>query len=69
MDTIIYGMGGGKMSDPRMTYHYRRIVEALDFSKTMGGSSENGLFRQVLTEARISSMRSTWPTPLPDVKQ
>jgi cyanophycinase-like exopeptidase len=27
MDTIIYGMGGGKMSDPRMTYHYRRIVD------------------------------------------
>jgi peptidase E len=27
MDTIIYGMGGGKMSDPRMTDHYRRIVE------------------------------------------
>lgn len=27
MDTIIYGMGGGKMSDPRMTYHYQRIVD------------------------------------------
>lgn len=27
MDTIIYGMGGGKMSDPRMTDHYRRIVD------------------------------------------
>ena len=27
MDTIIYGMGGGKMNDPRMTYHYQRIVD------------------------------------------
>ena len=27
MDTIIYGMGGGKMSDPRMTDHYQRIVD------------------------------------------
>jgi len=27
MDTIIYGMGGGKMNDPRMTDHYRRIVD------------------------------------------
>lgn len=27
MDTIIYGMGGGKMNDPRMTGHYRRIVD------------------------------------------
>lgn len=27
MDTIIYGMGGGKMSDARMAGHYRRIVD------------------------------------------
>jgi peptidase E len=27
MDTIIYGMGGGKMNDPRMTDHYQRIVD------------------------------------------
>jgi peptidase E len=27
MDTIIYSMGGGKMSDPRMTDHYQRIVD------------------------------------------
>jgi len=26
MDTIIYGIGGGKMSDPRMADHYQRIV-------------------------------------------
>jgi peptidase E len=34
MDTIIYGMGGGKMSDPRMTDHYQRIV---DLAKTQFG--------------------------------
>ena len=27
MDTIIYGMGGGNMSDPRMAEHYQRIVD------------------------------------------
>lgn len=27
MDTIIYGMGGGKMSDERMAGHYPRIVD------------------------------------------
>jgi peptidase E len=27
MDTIIYGMGGGRMDDPRMTFHYQRIVD------------------------------------------
>lgn len=27
MDTLIYSMGGGKMNDPRMAYHYRRIVD------------------------------------------
>jgi peptidase E len=27
MDAIIYGIGGGKMSDPRMAEHYRRIVD------------------------------------------
>jgi peptidase E len=27
METIIYGIGGGKMSDPRMADHYQRIVD------------------------------------------
>ena len=27
MDTIIYGIGGGRMSDPLMANHYARIVE------------------------------------------
>ena len=27
MDTVIYGIGGGRMSDPLMSHHYARIVD------------------------------------------
>ncbi len=35
METIIYGIGGGKMGDPRMAGHFRRIV---DLAKTRSGA-------------------------------